>query len=103
MNDSWFSFVQFSGARGGGDNSGGNNSIDMIQGAMKAYKMFSGGQDNTGGGGGGGGNFLDNISMIHLQFRKHDAQSLLFQVQHIKMLRKCMLFINNLIRMVMEK
>jgi hypothetical protein len=38
----------------------------MIQGAMKAYKMFSGGQDNTGGGGGGGGNFLDNISMIHL-------------------------------------
>jgi hypothetical protein len=37
----------------------------MIQGAMKAYKMFSGGQDNTGGGG-GGGNFLDNISMIHL-------------------------------------
>jgi hypothetical protein len=32
----------------------------MIQGAMKAYKMFSGDQGSTGGGGGG---FLDNISM----------------------------------------
>jgi hypothetical protein len=48
----------------------------MIQGAMKAYKMFSGGQDNTGGG--GGGSFLDNISMIDLCFREHDARSLLF-------------------------
>ena len=31
----------------------------MIQGAMNAYKMFSGGQ----GGSGGGGGFLDNIGM----------------------------------------
>jgi hypothetical protein len=34
----------------------------MIQGAMKAYKMFSGDQGSSGGGGGGG--FLDNISMM---------------------------------------
>jgi hypothetical protein len=47
----------------------------MIQGAMKAYKMFSGGQDNTGG---GGGSFLDNISMIDSCFREHNARSLLF-------------------------
>jgi hypothetical protein len=40
------------------DGEGGNNSGDMIQGAMKAYKMFSGGQ----GHGGGGGGLLDNIS-----------------------------------------
>jgi hypothetical protein len=33
----------------------------MIQGAMKAYKMFSGDQGSASGGGGGG--FLDNISM----------------------------------------
>jgi hypothetical protein len=32
----------------------------MIQGAMNAYKMFSGGQ---GGGSGGGGGLLDNIGM----------------------------------------
>lgn len=32
----------------------------MIQGAMNAYKMFSGGQGG-GSGGGGGGSFLDNI------------------------------------------
>jgi hypothetical protein len=31
----------------------------MIQGAMNAYKMFSGGKG--GGGGGGGGGMLDNI------------------------------------------
>jgi hypothetical protein len=31
----------------------------MIQGAMNAYKMFSGGQ----GGGSGGGGLLDNIGM----------------------------------------
>jgi hypothetical protein len=35
----------------------------MIQGAMKAYKMFSGDQ-----GSGGGGNFLDNIGMIDYSF-----------------------------------
>ena len=29
----------------------------MIQGAMNAYKMFSGGK----GGGSGGGSFLDNV------------------------------------------
>ena len=51
-------FDQFGGGGGGGE--GGNNSGDMIQGAMKAYKMFSGGQGH--GGGGGGGNLLDNIS-----------------------------------------
>jgi hypothetical protein len=38
----------------------------MIQGAMNAYKMFSGGESNSGGGGGGG--FLDNISMNDLCF-----------------------------------
>jgi len=32
----------------------------MIQGAMKAYKMFSGDQGSASGGSGG---FLDNISM----------------------------------------
>lgn len=31
----------------------------MIQGAMNAYKMFSGGQGNSSGGAGGG--FLGNI------------------------------------------
>ena len=31
----------------------------MVQGAMKAYKMFSGGNEDSSG----GGNFLDNISM----------------------------------------
>ena len=45
---------------GGGGGEGGNNSGDMIQGAMKAYKMFSGGQGH--GGSSGGGGFLDNIS-----------------------------------------
>jgi hypothetical protein len=34
----------------------------MIQGAMNAYKMFSGGQGGSSGGGGGGG-FLNNIGM----------------------------------------
>ena len=71
----------------------------MIQGAMKAYKMFSGDQDSSSGGGG----FLDNISMIDEQLWKHDAQSMFFQVQPIKMLKKCMLFTSNLIKMAMEK
>jgi hypothetical protein len=35
----------------------------MIQGAMNAYKMFSGGQGSSSGSGGGGGGFLDNIGM----------------------------------------
>ena len=48
--------------------------MDMIQGAMKAYKMFSGGESNSGGGGG----FLDNISMVHLRSRKHQAPLLFF-------------------------
>lgn len=43
---------------GAAASSGGGNSGDMIQGAMNAYKMFSGGQ---GGSSGGGGNFLDNV------------------------------------------
>jgi len=33
----------------------------VIQGAMKAYKMFSGGQESAKGDGGG---FFDNLSMI---------------------------------------
>jgi hypothetical protein len=36
--------------------------MDMFQGAMSAYKMFSGGESNSGG----GGNFLDNIGMTDL-------------------------------------
>ena len=36
----------------------------MIQGAMKAYKMFSGDKGHGSGGGGGGG-FLDNISKVN--------------------------------------
>ncbi len=35
----------------------------MIQGAMNAYKMFSGGQGSSSGSGGGDGGFLDNIGM----------------------------------------
>ncbi|UJR26853.1 hypothetical protein I4U23_008165 [Adineta vaga] len=54
---------QFSGGR-----SGDNNSLDMVQGAMKAYKMFSG--DQSGSGGGGGGNFLDNIGSTYQNAQK---------------------------------
>jgi len=58
---------QFTSGRGGGDRSGGNNSPDMIQGAMKAYKMFSGDQSSTSG---GGGSFLDNISSTYENAQK---------------------------------
>ncbi len=47
--------MQFAGGKSG------NSSANMIQGAMNAYKMFSGGQG--GGASGGGGGFLDNIGM----------------------------------------
>ncbi|CAF1001421.1 unnamed protein product [Adineta steineri] len=50
---------KFSGGGGGGHGGDGDsNPLDMVQGAMKAYKMFSGDQSGSGG---GGGNFLDNI------------------------------------------
>jgi hypothetical protein len=44
----------------------------MIQGAMKAYKMFSGGEGSSGGGGGGG--FLNNISMRNEYIRKEHSK-----------------------------
>ena len=48
----------------------------MIQGAMKAYKMFSGGESS--GSSGGGGGFLDNISMTDLFFGEHTTRLSLF-------------------------
>lgn len=53
----------------GGGHGGGNNNLDMIQGAMKAYKMFSGDQ-----GGEGGGNFFDNISTTEWAFEADDGE-----------------------------
>jgi hypothetical protein len=43
----------------------------MIQGAMKAYKMFSG---NNEGESAGSGNFFDNISMIDAWLLNVDGQ-----------------------------
>ncbi|CAF1273814.1 unnamed protein product [Rotaria magnacalcarata] len=58
---------QFShGGGGGGGGGDGNNSADMIQGAMKAYNMFSGGKNQSSGGGG----FLDNISSSYQNAQK---------------------------------
>ncbi|CAF3932305.1 unnamed protein product [Rotaria sp. Silwood1] len=59
-----------SGGGGGGhgeDESSGNDNLDMIQGAMKAYKMFSGDKGQSGGGGGG---FLDNMSSTYQNAQK---------------------------------
>lgn len=46
-------------AQNGASSGGSGSSGDMFQGAISAYKAFSGGKGS--GGGGGGGNFLDNI------------------------------------------
>ncbi|CAF0876261.1 unnamed protein product [Rotaria sordida] len=55
------------GGGGGGGRSSGNDSLDMVQGAMKAYKMFSGDKGESSGGGGG---FLDNISSTYQNAQK---------------------------------
>ncbi|CAF1167292.1 unnamed protein product [Rotaria sordida] len=46
---------------------GGNNSLDMIQGAMNAYNTFSGG---SGGSSGSGGGFFNNISSTYQNAQK---------------------------------
>ena len=95
--------MQFAGNRG--QAAGGNNPLDMIQGAMKAYQTFSG--DRSGSGGGGGGNFFDNMSMFYTTYSQKVKVTITifrsFQTQLIKMLKKCMLSTNNLIKMAMVK
>ena len=77
--------------------------MDMIQGAMKAYKMFSGSDDASSSGEGGGGGFLDNISMNDRLFRNIVDQRFFSQVQPIKMLKRCMRCTSSSIRMVMGR
>lgn len=94
------SFVnQFRNQAGSSERSGGaGNSGDMIQGAMNAYKMFSGGQ-----GGSGGGSFMDNVGKRNEILRGLRVKNVYPQVRHIKMHKKCTPCTSNLTRMVMEK
>lgn len=62
-----------------GSEEGGNGFGDMFQGAMNAYKMFSGGKGKSGGGSGSGGNFfnqmgstVENAQKMYEMYKKFD-------------------------------
>ena len=97
------SFVdQFRGEAHSGASSGGSGSSgDMIQGAISAYKAFSGGK---GSGGGGGGNLLDNIGKnLFVNSNNNRDDPCFGKVPRIKMLRRCTPCTSNSIKTVMER
>jgi len=102
INNKFCFFVWKKNAAAAGD--GGNNSADMIQGAINAYKTFSGGNSGSGG----SGNFLDNIGRQKLIWINRQTKYIyvffsFVKVRLIKMHNKLMLSTKNSIEMATEK